>query len=99
MNVTTSRLAMNSWSIQEGEPPTDCPLASPMRDVAVVIFHVEQTMAWGLAHESRHPWLLQDNYFVRFVSRTSVMCEQWLQTLQPDEQGKEISSLLSFGTS
>jgi hypothetical protein len=28
-------------------------------------------------HESSHRGLLQDNYFVRFVSRTSVMCEQW----------------------
>ena len=50
--------------------------ASPMGDVSVVIFHVEQEHGmWIGPQEFRHRGVLHDNYFVRFVGGTSVMRE------------------------
>jgi hypothetical protein len=48
-----------------------------MGNVAFVILHVEQEHGMGIGpKEFRHRSLLQDNYFVRFVRRTSVMRER-----------------------
>jgi hypothetical protein len=59
-----------------------------MRDIPLIVFHVEQEHSMGIGpQEFRHRGLLHDNYIVRFVRRASVMRQQgatnrWKNTKQ-----------------
>src|ERR1700719_2752383 len=59
-----------------------------MGNISLFIFHIEQEHRMGIGpQEFRHRSLCHDNYFVRFVRRASVMCQQgaanrWKNTKQ-----------------
>jgi len=69
--------------------------AGPMGNVALVILHVEQKHGMGIGpQEFRHRGLLHDNYLVRFVRSTSVVCEHGAaQCWKNTEQGQRHEQL------